>query len=263
MKGVVHVHSTYSDGELTLAELRAAYVAHGYRFCCLTDHAEFLDADKVRAYEAECARLSDASFLFVPGLEYECPERMHILGLGTTTLHATRVPEDVIDAIERESGLSIVAHPRTQDFERIEALARLATGIEAWNSKYDGRYAPRTETFALARRLRERDAGVRALYGQDLHFRRQYMGLHLELADATLDRAGIIAALRAGRYVAVNGNVRLGPDGTLAPELAARFDQLHQRTRRMRRLAGSTKALLDALGLTLPPRLKTQLRRLF
>jgi len=263
MKGVLHVHSDFSDGELSLAALRDAYVALGYRFACLTDHAEYFDEDEARRYRDESARLSDDTFLFVPGLEYECPDRLHVLGLGTTTLHATRVPEGVIAAIEDEGALSIVAHPRTQDFARVEALGVLPTGIEAWNSKYDGRYAPRTETFALVRRLRARDPRVRATFGQDLHFRRQYLGLHVELRDATLDRAAILGALRAGRYVAVSGELRLEADGSLAPQVAERFDALHQRTRRLRRLAGGTKAFLDSLGLTIPPRLKTQLRRLF
>lgn len=263
MRGVLHVHSAFSDGELTLAELRHAYVQLGYRFACLTDHAEQLDDARVARYRAECARLSDERFLFVPGLEYECPERLHILGLGTTTLHHTRVPEEVIDAIEHEGALSIVAHPQTQAFARIEALARTATGIEVWNSKYDGRYAPRTETFALVRRLRERDPRVRAFFGQDLHFHRQYMGLHVELQGATLDGAAILDALRGGRFVATSGEIRLPADGSLPPEHAERFERLHRRTRRMRRLAGRTKALLDSLGVAVPPRLKTQLRRLF
>jgi hypothetical protein len=37
----------------------------------------------------------------------------------------------------------------------------LHRGIETWNSKYDGRYAPRSGTFALLQRLRQRaPAGV-------------------------------------------------------------------------------------------------------
>jgi predicted metal-dependent phosphoesterase TrpH len=263
MNGVLHVHSTYSDGELTLQQLRDAYARLGYRFACLTDHAEYLDERAVARYREESERLSDDTFRFIPGLEYECPERMHILGLGTTTLIQSRDPERVIGEIEAAGGISIIAHPRTQDFGRVESLAEGATGIEAWNSKYDGRYAPRTETFAMIRRVRARHDHVRAFFGQDLHFRTQHMGLHVELLGALLDSGSVLAALRDGRFAARSGDLQLASDGSLQPSVAERFERRHRRSRRMRRVAGTTKAVLDALGVGVPAGLKAQLRRLF
>ena len=263
VKGALHAHTTFSDGEFSLEELRHAYTRLGYRFVCLSDHAEYFDEQKIGQYRAEIERLSDASFCFVPGLEYECPGRMHILGLGTTALLGTRDPQKVIQAIEREGGVSIIAHPRTQDFSRIEALAFPPAGVEVWNSKYDGRYAPRTETFALVRRMRERHPGVRAYYGQDLHFRHQYTGLHVDVDSAELDAASIISALREGRYVAWSGDVTLTAEGTLEPSLAKRFDQRNRRSRQMGRFAKQSKSVLDALGVRIPAALKGQLRRLF
>ena len=262
MKGVLHVHSTFSDGELSLPELRREYERRGYRFACLTDHAEHLDADAVAAYRAQCDELSDDRFRFVAGLEYECPGRMHILGLGTTALIETRDPQAVIREIALDGGVSIIAHPRTQDFGIIRAFAQPADGIEVWNSKYDGRYAPRAETFALVRSVREEFPNVRAFYGQDLHFRNQYTGLHVELASS-LDSLAIVEALRAGDYVGRTEEFRLAPDGTLDPALGDRFTRAHSRSRRVRRLAGRAKALLDLAGLGVPQGVKTQLRRLF
>jgi hypothetical protein len=263
MKGALHVHTTYSDGELTLAELRRAYTALGYRFACLTDHAEYFDADMVGRYLAECDAQSDASFRFIPGLEYECPERLHILGLGCTALFTTREPAEVIRAIERNGGISVLAHPRTQDFRRLEALSAVPTGIEAWNSKYDGRYAPRTATFDLVRRFRARDTSVRAFFGQDLHFRKQYTGLHVDVSETLLDGGRLLAALREGRFVAYSGELCLAADGSLDAPTAARFDRRHLRSTRMRRLAKRAQTLLDGLGVGIPAGLKTQLRRIF
>ena len=263
MKGVLHVHSTFSDGELSLQQLREEYTRLGYRFACLTDHAEYFDERTAARYRDESEQLSDDEFRFIPGLEYECPERMHILGLGTTTLIETRDPERVIREIEGAGGISIIAHPRTQDFGRVESLAHAATGIEAWNSKYDGRYAPRTETFTLIRRVRARRDRVRAFFGQDLHFRNQHMGLHVELQGAALERGSVLAALRDGRFSARSGDLRLASDGSLQPSVAEHFERRHRRSRRMRRVAGTTKAFLDALGVGVPSGLKTQLRRLF
>ena len=40
LKGTLHIHSTYSDGELKLIELREIFLSRGFRFACVTDHAE-------------------------------------------------------------------------------------------------------------------------------------------------------------------------------------------------------------------------------
>ncbi len=263
MKGAIHVHTTFSDGEFSLAELRLAYAALGYRFACLTDHAEHFDERKLTRYRAEAESLSDESFRFIAGLEFECPGRMHILGLGITSLLTTREPHQVIRSIGEHGGISVIAHPRAKDFGRIEGLAYPPTGIEVWNSKYDGRYAPRIETFELVRRVRDRHAQVRAFYGQDLHFRKQYTGVHVELRNATLDSKSIVSALREGRYVGRSADLQLASDGSLEPSVAKRIERLHRRSRQVRGLAGGTKAVFDSLGLAIPARLKTQLRRLF
>ncbi|HEX8723195.1 MAG TPA: PHP domain-containing protein, partial [Pyrinomonadaceae bacterium] len=176
-RAVFHCHSTYSDGECTLAELRELFVAEGVDFACMTDHAEFFDGERLRAYREECDALSDDAFRFVAGLEYECERRMHVLGYGVTTLAGTTDPQEVIRHIEAAGGVSVIAHPMDSMFDWIETFDALPDGVEAWNSKYDGRYAPRAGTFRLIGRLRARKPGLRAFYGTDLHWRHQYRGL--------------------------------------------------------------------------------------
>jgi DNA polymerase (family 10) len=39
LKGMIHVHSTYSDGRNTIKELAEAAIASGYSFLCLSDHS--------------------------------------------------------------------------------------------------------------------------------------------------------------------------------------------------------------------------------
>src|SRR5437868_4175068 len=85
-RGVLHVHSAYSDGELTLPQLRRALLGDGYAFACLTDHAEYFSAASLATFTAECRALSDAQFCFVPGLEFRCDNAIHVLGLGVTEL---------------------------------------------------------------------------------------------------------------------------------------------------------------------------------
>src|SRR5262245_36041089 len=120
-RGALHMHSTYSDGEFTLAELRDVYRAAGCRFACVTDHAEDFDADQLVAYRAECERLSDAEFRFVAGLEYDCDQGMHVLGYGVTELLGTTAPEEVIRGIRERGGLAVIAHPKDTHFDWIES----------------------------------------------------------------------------------------------------------------------------------------------
>ncbi len=57
----------------------------------------------------------------------------------------------------------------------------LPRGLETWNSKYDGRYAPRPGTFDLLLRVRERRPDMLAFFGQDLRWKQQFRGLFTEL----------------------------------------------------------------------------------
>jgi predicted metal-dependent phosphoesterase TrpH len=262
-RGALHVHSTYSDGEFTLAELRDVYRAAGCAFACVTDHAEYFDGDRLEAYAAECAALSDGRFRLLPGLEYNCERKMHILGYGVTALPWAAAPEEVIGGIAARGGVSVIAHPRDADFPWIETFDRLPCGIETWNSKYDGRYAPRPGTFGLLRRLQAREPSLRAFYGQDLHWRRQFRGLFVTVRCQSPGRDAILAALAAGDFWGVKGNLRLPSSGELSAGLLARFAALHRCSDGLRRLMKGAKKLMDRCGARVPSPVKAQLRRLF
>ena len=264
LKGAVHLHSTYSDGEYTLAELRAVLVEAGCRFACMTDHAEMFDAAKVREYVAECAALSDEQFRFVAGLEFECERRMHILGLGVTSLVTTTDPQAVLRHIAHEQGVSVIAHPMDSFFPWIESFETLPQGIEAWNSKYDGRYAPRPGTFALLNRLQQRRPEMRAFYGLDLHWKTQYRGLFVQVHSETLEREALLAALARGAFEGVKDEtLRLPADGVLPAERLAEFARVHARSDRFRRVVKQVKLAVKSSGLRIPAPLKAQLRRIF
>jgi len=109
LKGALHVHSTYSDGEFTLAELREIYLTEGCSFVCMPDHAEHLDSSTLPAYVQECKARSDEKLRFVAGLEYECERRMHILGYGATKLADATDPQAVIRHIDRQDAVSVIA----------------------------------------------------------------------------------------------------------------------------------------------------------
>ncbi|MGH9348983.1 MAG: PHP domain-containing protein [Vicinamibacterales bacterium] len=261
LKGALHIHSRYSDGELTLGELRGVYAAAGCRFACVTDHADWFDEESVNTYVEECAALSDDRFQLISGLEFPCFERMHIVGYGVTRLVDTMDPAQVIEHIDACGGVSVVAHPKDRHFEWIERFDTLPDGLEVWNSKYDGRYAPRAGTFALLGRLQARRPGLRAFYGQDLHWRTQYRGLMVHVEAEAPAREVVLDALRAGAFHGEKDGVRLPSDGVLPEAVLRGMERAHRRSDRLRTVLKTLKGAADRLGLRVPAPIKAQARR--
>ncbi len=263
LKGAIHIHSTYSDGEFTLPELRALFSAEGCRFVCMTDHAEWLDQSSLSAYLQDCAQLSDDQFRFVPGLEYECEQRMHILGYGAEKLASTQDPQQVIRHIDAQSAISVIAHPKDVFFPWIESFEVLPSGIETWNSKYDSRYAPRRGTFAMLQRLQQRKPDMRAFYGQDLHWKEQFHGLFVALDCESNRSSEILNALRRGKYSGTKDELSLPSSGELPEDLLGEFERQHRKSDRMRKVFKSSKQALDRMGIKLPASVKAKLRGIF
>jgi predicted metal-dependent phosphoesterase TrpH len=263
LKGALHVHSTHSDGEFTIEELRHIYAAEGCGFVCMNDHAQYFDARTIASYVRELQQHSDARFCFVMGLEYECERRMHILGFGASVLANTADPQAVIRHIHSQGAVSVIAHPKDEHFSWIESFDVLPAGIEAWNSKYDGRYAPRPGTFALLQRLKQRSPEIHAFYGQDLHWKKQFRGLCVLLDCQTPDSSGILAALAAGKFTGQKDGFQLLSSGVLSAELLQEFSRVHARSHKIRQFLKRQKQMLDRLGVRVPESLKAQLRRIF
>lgn len=263
LKGVIHLHSTYSDGERTLKELRQQFSRAGCSFACITDHAEAFDADSLRCYIAECREYSDEKFLFIPGLEYECERRMHILGLGMLALLRTRDPVNVIQEIEKRHCVSVIAHPSDALFDWIESLEVLPRGIEVWNTKYDGQYAPRPGTFNLLARLQERQPKLLAFYGQDLHWKRQYSKMFSWVWTDTLDRTAILQSLLSAQYHAASDRYQLPSDGALDQSQLAQFEVLQERSRWVRKCVETANKVVRRTGVKVPQSIKARVRGIF
>jgi predicted metal-dependent phosphoesterase TrpH len=263
IKAALHVHSTYSDGEFTLAELREKFIHAGCSLIGMADHADAFDAEKVRHYVAECARLSDERLRFLPGLEFGCVQRMHIVGYGVTALIDSTDPATVIAHIRSQRGVAVIAHPPAALFDLIEHLELLPDGVEGWNSKYDGRYAPRPATFELIARLQARRPPLRAFYGQDLHWRKQYAGLFNLLDIPVAERTMVLEALRAGTFEGCTATIRLPSDGRLSASLVETFARINARSQRFRSAVRSVKTFMGGAFKLLPSSVKAQLRRFF
>jgi len=263
LKGAMHVHSTHSDGEFTLDELREIHISEECSFVCMNDHAEYFDSKSVQQYAQELRARSDEHFCFVMGLEYECESRMHILGYGATAVADTKDPQAVIRHIRSQNATAVIAHPKGEFFPWIREFETLPDGIEAWNSKYDGRYAPRPGTFALIQELRKRAPDLKAFYGRDLHWKKQFRGLSVFVECDVPNSEAILAAIAAGRFHGRKDELELPSSGILPQELLQEFGREHARADRRWQFFKSTKAALDRMGIRVPAALKSQLRRIF
>jgi hypothetical protein len=80
-----HMHTTYSDGSGTVADIKATAVDRGLSAVIITDHCEDLTEEKWDLLVADAAAASDESFLALPGFEITGREglfnRDHILAL--------------------------------------------------------------------------------------------------------------------------------------------------------------------------------------
>jgi len=263
IQGAIHVHSTYSDGELTLAELREIYVSSGCSFICMNDHAEYFDENRLQAYRHECSMLSDEELQIIAGLEYRCEREMHITAYGVTGLTTLTDPQQVIRFIAGHDALAVIAHPKDEFFPWIESFETLPHGIETWNTKYDGRYAPRPGTFGLLQSLRGRNPAMMAFYGQDLHWKNQFRGLFVDVDASSSDPETVLACLRTGKFRGRKGTLELPSDGALSQELLAEFAGTHARSERMWRFVKSGKNVLARLGIHIPESAKSLLRKIF
>ena len=263
MKGALHVHSTYSDGEFTLPELRQIFLGDGCRFVCISDHAEYFDIARLNEYFAQCKSLSDDKLFFVTGMEFTCDRGMHILGYGASHRIDSTDPETVIREIEAQEAIPVIAHPKNDHFDWIKGFQNLPRGIEAWNTKYDGRYAPRPQTFELIRELQARRPDMRAFFGQDLHWKKQYRGLFVELDSSASTNTDVLHALANGSYKGVKAELTLPSTGALDEKLVTEFSTANANSRRMWTFLKEGKQMLDRAGIKVPESVKAQLRRIF
>ena len=181
---VVHVHSTYSDGTATVAELAAAAAAASADAILLTDH------DSLQARRDGWQGRHDGVFVLV-GTEVS-PRQGHYLAFGVDEEipHAGRSALDIAEAVRRAGGIGFAAHPFSCGGRMlVPALARGIVrphgwpalddprgcdGIELWSLTTDAAEGWRTPAEA-ARWIRDPQAAIAA--GPPAHHLRRWDGL--------------------------------------------------------------------------------------
>lgn len=203
--GNMHMHTRYSDGEASHAEIAEAAIQAGLDFVIVTDHN--VRVDGVAGYYGSSP---DRRVLLMVGEEIHDtrrdPQANHMLVYGTEQELAPLAPDPqtLLDAVKEAEGLSFLAHP----VERAAPLFHEAalpwvdweidgfTGIELWNymsefkaylgtrreairaalNPEDYISGPFPETLALWDRLLHEGKRVRIIGGADAHGTTYSMG---------------------------------------------------------------------------------------
>ncbi|RIK37157.1 MAG: hypothetical protein DCC55_25125 [Chloroflexi bacterium] len=153
--GNIHIHTTYSDGVGTFDDVVEAALWAGDDFVYVTDH-NVLVREREEGYRR--------GLLTLVGQEVHdddrVPQRNHLLCLGVTSdvTGQARDPQQLIDAVNAQQGLSFLAHP----YEEVTPLAPDHwaweswevggyTGVELWNymSSFRGFTTSRFRTLVM------------------------------------------------------------------------------------------------------------------
>lgn len=209
----LHIHSERSpDGRMPLSEIVDRAKAAGLRGAAVCDHDRVLE---------DAPEFPD--FLLIPGVEVST-EYGHLLGLFVTGSVETREFRQAVEAIHKQGGLAVLAHPfeHSADPGRIDPIAPLLDGVEVWNARANRKIANANalaEDFAKAHNLRR-------FGGSDAHIPQEVGNGVTSVEAETLSLPAVKAALLEGK-TAVSG--RNSP---------ARYTAMSQLTKRRKTKAG-------------------------
>jgi len=216
-RGILHVHSNFSDGEGSLEHVVATFKRAGVHFIAVSDHAEVFDDVRMQQYVALCESLCTDTFVVIPGLEFALAGGdIHILGYGLTRRIRASDMEKLVDGIHEAGGIAVLAHPPAGSTNMIGPIKHKLDGIEVWNGRYDGVHTPRADSFQLLRRVRALNCKASAFGGLDLHRLNQAQRpILIELSPENLDRDDLMRALASGQFVVRGGNLTIPATGNL------------------------------------------------
>ncbi|MEK7639439.1 MAG: hypothetical protein AAB388_04735 [Patescibacteria group bacterium] len=220
--GALHVHSTHSyDGKLSLSELKSLFASHGLSFACMTEHTDTLTPEAAALFVAECRRLSDETFVFVPGFEVPY-EDTHVLHIGTDVFISQIATEEELRAWRAHTALVVLAHPVRNKFKIDATLRECLDGIEIWNQQYEGKSAPRTRSLRLIATERKQKPFF-ATGGLDLHRIEHFGQPHTHIEAESLSEATVKNALKSGYYTFGHEGCMVTASGVWRPTLRQRL----------------------------------------
>ncbi len=168
----LHIHSTFSDGKMTVQEILKIYGEKGFHVIAITDHLfdtqsprslqiheEGKSIKDVKAYFQGIEELSlwakeTFDLMVIPGLEVcNLTEDYHILGIDLKeAINPNQSAEGVIEEIHRQGGIAIASHPplKLSYFLQGDRTSLERHPLHLW--KYRERYANKIDAWEIANR---------------------------------------------------------------------------------------------------------------
>jgi len=145
----LHIHSTFSDGELIPSELVRRCMAVGCRALAITDHGDHSNIDFIIPRIVKvCEKLSGAyDIKVIPGIELthvppeyipELTQEARLLGAKIVVVHGETIVEPVIEGTNNAallSSIDILAHPGLITEEEARLAARNSICLEITTRK--------------------------------------------------------------------------------------------------------------------------------
>ena len=138
----IHIHTRYSDGKKLHREIAEDAIKAGLDAIIITDHNMY-----VKGFDGYYSK-NGKKVLVIVGEEIHdrnrIPQKNHLLALGINNSHArhARSPQELIDSINKDQGLSFIAHPfdpeltifNEDDLSWVDWSVSGFTGLELWNN---------------------------------------------------------------------------------------------------------------------------------
>lgn len=153
----IHMHTTYSDGNATHAQIAQAALRAGLDAVIVTDHNVLVNG--IEAYHQE----GQKRVLLLVGEELHdqarSPQKCHLLAFGATRELAPYAsdPQQLIDRVQQYGGLSFLAHitdpaapaVHQDDLSWVDWQVEGYTGIELWNGLSEFKTLLKTRLHAI------------------------------------------------------------------------------------------------------------------
>jgi hypothetical protein len=204
-RACLHAHTTNSDGQVSMEALARHYQTAGFDALAITDHWHITDATKESSDE----------FVVLRGIEYNARgpgvgrlRNYHVVGIGVETIAEANAPAAFVEAIHRDGGVAILAHPAWSGLAGADLLAAPgADATEVWNEGCELEVARGDSSVQWDAALAN-GAALGGIAADDSHYpgfdsARSWVALRLPELSAT----AILAALRDRCYYASTGPV--------------------------------------------------------
>jgi hypothetical protein len=213
-KLALHLHTTVSDGRKTPSEVAREYKQNGYDAIAFTDHWKYNDGGTLE------------DLFIISGCEYNLGGNETITGVShIVSLFTKENPnidrnangQEVVDAINREGGVAVLAHPAwsLNSHEAIMAVEGF-DATEIYNAVSDAGMSFRPDSSLLVDMLASRGVCYPLLATDDAHY---YEGdddcvAYIMAECDPSDSESIKSAIKEGRFYATQGpEIHLSRDG--------------------------------------------------